>query len=125
MKAEVLDRFIQQCLKLESVDFPDVAYTLNLSWTKELKPAFKECWGKEAMEEMLEKMKFKLVNRLYVAAVKGAPIGKVPPPAVHIKEMIKLIDSGVLLGGGSEEEAEKPVMSEEEERRHKKRLGLN
>lgn len=123
---DTLTKFIQQCLKLESVDFHDIAYSMNMSWTRDFKPLLQEPWAKEALEDMLEKMKFKLINRLYTAAVKGVPAGKVPPPAAHIKEMIKIIDSGLLLGKqeSGEEGAKEPAMSEEEERRHKKRLGL-
>jgi hypothetical protein len=114
--------FIAQCLASQSIDFPDVAYTQKLSWSRDLKPLLSEPWFREEMEEMLEKVKFKLANQSYQAAVNPKP-GAIPPPVAHMKEMMKLIDSGVLLGAPEKEE-EASEVNPEEERRHLKRLGL-
>lgn len=121
---EQLEKFIAQCLAAKSLDFPDVAYTIGLSWSRDVKPELKEPWFREAMEEMLEKFKYSLVQKIHTIASKGVLNGGPPPAVAHIKELIKLIDSGVLLGSVDTEEDTTKGLSPEEELRHKKRLGI-
>lgn len=121
---EQLQNFIKQCLILNSLDFPEVAYSQQLSWNKDIKPQLKDEWFKEEMEEMLERVKFKLIKKLHEAAINGALPGRPTPNSAHIKEMMKLINSGVLLGDEGEGEALDEGFSPEEEERHLTRLGI-
>lgn len=117
-----LRQFLDQALILHEVNFPVLAAKLNFNWFKQIKPRLKEPWFKSEMEETLECIKFELISKIHTVATKGSKPGEVPPSSAHLKEMIKLIDSGALLGRAMEEKQE--ALSPEAEARHKKRLGI-
>jgi hypothetical protein len=118
-----LRSFLSQVLAAESVFFPQLAIKLGFNWFKQIKPRLSDAWFREEFDETLEVVKFSLIQRMHETALKGTLPGKVPPAAVHIKEMIKLIDSGALLGRARVEK-EESTFDPEQEAIHRKRLGI-
>ena len=118
-----LRSFLSQVLAAETVFFPQLAIKMGFNWFKQIKPRLQESWFRDEFDETLEVVKFSLIQRMHETALKGTLPGKVPPAAVHIKEMIKLIDSGALLGRARAEK-EGSDFNPEQEALHRKRLGI-
>ena len=94
---EQLEKFVQQVRAGRSVEFPSVARSVGLNWFKDVKPLLEtNPIFYEALQEVLEEMKYEL----YQCLLKTGRDGKSgrPPEIAYIKEVIKFIDSGAILG---------------------------
>ncbi len=123
---EQLANFIKQCRTLKSLNFPDIARGLNMNWFKDIKPLLEsDKTFLLQMQELVEEMRYHLIGKLQQTALQGKLPGR-PVEVGMIKEMIRLIDQGAILGKMRAEDSEsrEPEMSDVEEAEHKKRLGL-
>lgn len=117
-----LDKFLNQVRALQDIHFPDAAKLVGLNYHKDIKPELeKRGWFYVKMLEVLEEIKFHLLGKLLKTAKLGRGVDA--PDPTSINAIIKLIDSGALLGIKPEVEVpikENSSLSEEELRK----LGL-
>lgn len=117
-------KFIAHCKRMKSFNFPDVARGLNMNWHKDLKPLIdKDPEFKEAISELGEELKYELLQTMLTIAMKGKLPGRSPEIGA-LKEMIKLLDQGIIGGKQREEKEQEPALSEEQEEARLKRLGI-
>jgi len=123
-----LKEFVRQCRVAKTLDFPTVANGQGWNWRTEIKPRLddpKVAWFRGEMEDFLEDMRYKLVHALHSAAIGAAPKGAMIPSAASINSMLKMIDSGILLGAVKEEKPAEEKVDTEAERKWRERLGLS
>lgn len=98
--------FIKQLTLLQSINLPQVAKDMGLDWFNELKPEIdKDCKFKSAIEEYLERCRYEMLQKVFTVGMNGKTAGYGKSPEMsYIKEVIKFIDSGVILGKVKEEE---------------------
>lgn len=124
---EILEKFLLQVEILSSINFPEIAKSQDLNWFKDIKPCIeKQEWFRNRLEELLEGIKFGLVNGLLEVARVGKTKFAPSPEVSYVKAVVEYIDSGVLLGVKPKDvqNAERVERSPEEEAAHRKRLGL-
>lgn len=114
----MLRQFVQQLRTAKSVDFPRCAVIVGLSYHSDIKPAFALSWFRTEIDKVLEEFRFHLVNLAMDAAMHGKSDGT--PDLAYIREVIKIIDSNVLIPGSKTDGSGGAVDISE----HLARLGL-
>lgn len=121
---ELLDQFVSQVTILESVDFPQIAFTMGLNWFKDLKPLLKtDTEFLQGMQEALETIKYKLYSKLLQVGIEGKGRRGATPEISYIKAIVQCIDSGMLLGQAGSEDTDQGFTGDHNE--HLKRLGIH
>lgn len=106
----VLKRFIGQIRASKSIDFPALALSQGVNWFDDLRPLLKvEPAFKAAMQEALLEIKYSLLQGILEVAQEGKPRNGVFSEITYVNAIIKLIDSGVVLGMDKEEKPEEPA----------------
>jgi len=123
LKARDLQAFCDTLSQSKSINLPMVAATLGLDFFKQIKPEIESNDEfRESLGRTLEILKYELSQRLLEAALNGRPKNRPAPEISYINAIIKIIDSGTLLGVKPMEAQMGEDSSGFEE--HKKRLGL-
>lgn len=114
-----LKKFVEQVRTRQGIDFPLIANKMGLSWVRDIQPQLRT--NPEflaAMQEVLQELKYSLLQSLFTVARDGKSRGGSSGEPTHIREIIKHIDAGTLLGAGMVpdepgEKAEDPALARE------------
>lgn len=98
MAKESLERFLNAVELKQSIDFPFVCLEINLPYSEVEKALHDEPWFKQALKEMLLRMKFRLYQSIMDLAVRGRTINGEKPNLAAVREICDIIESGVLWG---------------------------
>lgn len=92
--------FLKQIKLTESIDFPSIAILVKSDWFKELKPEVeKDPAFKKELEQILEGYRYSMLQKVFNIALNGKTAGYGKNPELsHVREVVKLIDSGIILG---------------------------
>ena len=102
--------FLKQLLVSNSINLPAVADMHGICWDTGVKPALeKDSEFRADVQSYLEKCKYTLLQKVFTVATDGVLDGGRKPDLSFIKEICKLIDSGVITGTAIKEEAPPPA----------------
>lgn len=122
---EQMQSFCTQVAAIGSVNFPALARGMGLNWFKDIQPLIESNPAfAELLKDTLNEMRFQLLQRLCEAALNGKLRSGPPVDAGAIKEMVKLIDSGAILGSVGEGGLGKREPNASDISEHLKRLNL-
>jgi hypothetical protein len=123
-----LAQFIAQFRSLQSLNFPYIASTLTppANWFHDIKPHLRSNVAfLSAMQEVLEEIKFTLLQKLLQVGRDGKKYQGPSPEPTHIKAIIQMIDSGALLGIASKGGSSEGSVSPAEEAQRLRRMGYS
>lgn len=122
---EEMQKFCTQVAAMGNINLPAIARGMGLSWFKDIQPVIESNpeFG-EMLKNTLNEMRFELLQRLCEAALNGKLRSGPPVDAGAIKEMVKLIDSGAILGSVGEGGLGKREPNASDINEHLKRLNL-
>lgn len=119
-KENALDRFIAQVRGARSVDFPKAAKLVGLDYFVDIEPALVDNVGfRQKLERALKEIRFELIDSALDVGINGK--SEDTASLSYIKEVLKMIDDGLLSGAkGEANELSPEALSE-----HRSRLGLS